>query len=134
MHLQWHLPLLPNNSLRLGLRPVRPVTEARGFLLPFQPLCMALSLNNMAQFLATLLVPVSFEMFKDRVRNGMYIACSVIVAFVVAKELVYDPIVLHQSILHDAGDAVYYLLGGAAALIVILANRGIKKHRSKKKK
>lgn len=82
-----------------------------------------ISLTNCAQFLASLLVPVTLETVIRKTRNGLYLGCLIILLFVIGKEFIYDVFVAHQHVLSDGGDSVYYLLGGASAIIVVLTRR-----------
>lgn len=90
------------------------------------------SLAQGAQFLAGLLVPVSLEMVVRKTRNGLYLGCLAVLAFVVGKEFIYDVLVEKQSILHDPGDSSFYLVGAAAAVIVVLAHHKRKSKKAKK--
>jgi hypothetical protein len=97
------------------------------------------SLSNSAQFLASLLIPVTLETIIRKSRRGFYLGCIAIVLFVIGKEFIYDVFIAHQhppfDILSDSGDSIYYLLGLSSALIVVLLhpkNHHMKKSHTKK--
>ncbi len=81
---------------------------------------------HLAKFIGSLLVPAAFEFIKKS-PNRLYYGCAAVLSFVIGKELIYDILVKKQSLWHDAGDYWFYVLGVAAAVIIVFGYRKRKK-------